>query len=182
MRFTCQQDLRAYVPACQRAKNVSPSYFYIPMSHKTSQCFNFACQRVNWCDNVPKDITMFQIFLLRNTKGGFYTLLLYKKLLHYTWYIIITTHSISVCNIHKNCIILNFYNSCHIKENCAENLFFETFLFFVGNENIERPSFYTLRVTRAFSHFPMLKQQNEMKNMYEYCSLPELRFGERRQL
>ena len=88
----------------------------------------------------------------------------------------------SVCNLHKNCIILNFYNSCHIKENCAENLFFETFLFFVGNENIERPSFYTLRVTRAFSHFPMLKQQNEMKNMYEYCSLPELSFGERRQL
>ena len=32
--------------------------------------------------------------------------------------------------LHKNCIILHFYSSCHIKEKCVEFLFFETFLLF----------------------------------------------------
>ena len=45
-----------YVPACQRAKSVSASHFYVP----TCQCFNlgsqFAKQRANfsaWCANFP---------------------------------------------------------------------------------------------------------------------------------
>ena len=39
--------------------------------------------------------------------------------LWYMWY---------VCIVHKNCIILHFYTSCHIKEYCAWFLFFENFV------------------------------------------------------
>ena len=32
-----------------------------------------------WCPNVPKVMLIFQIFLLRNAKGNFFTLILYKQ-------------------------------------------------------------------------------------------------------
>ena len=65
-----------YVPTCLRAN--------VP---KACQLLIFTCQRANkrairhanvsvWRVNVPKDVTIFQIFLLRNATGNFYTLLL----------------------------------------------------------------------------------------------------------
>ena len=44
--------------------------------------------------------------------------------------------------VHENCIILHFYTSSHIKEKCAQFLFFETFSFLVT----KRPGFHTLIV------------------------------------
>ena len=44
----------------------------------------------------------------------------------------------------------------------------------VRNENIKRPGFYTLQVTRVFSNFPQLKQLNKIKNTCEYCDPLEL--------
>ena len=70
----------------------------------------------------------FLTFFLRNAKGNFYTLLLYKNF--YIILDIIVIHMICVCIVHENCIILHFYSSSHIKVKCEEFLFFETFLFF----------------------------------------------------
>ena len=61
--------------------------------------------------------------------------------------------------VHKNCFILHFYTSCHIKENCVEVFFFLFFFLFyslVRNENIKRLGFY-------------LKKLSKIKNKYEYC-------------
>ena len=131
----------------------------LPTYHKAYQFFNLACQRAKqranfstWRANVPKRVPIFQTFLLPNAKGNLYTLLLYKK-----FYIILDIKLISIlciCIVHKNCIILHFYTSCHIKEKCVEFLLFETFYSLVGNENIKRHGFYTLQVTRVFSNFP----------------------------
>ena len=38
-----QHDLRDNVPACQRAKSVPTSHFYVPTYQTASQCFNLAC-------------------------------------------------------------------------------------------------------------------------------------------
>ena len=60
---------------------------------------------------------------------------------------------------------------------CGIFPFYYLFLFcsLVRNENIKRPGFYTLKVTRVCSNFPQLKQLNKIKNMCEYCDLLELR-------
>ena len=58
-------------------------------------------------------------------------------------------------------MILHFYTSCHIKEKDVEFLLFETFCSLIRNENIKKPSFYTLQVTRIFLNFPQLKKQLE---------------------
>ena len=52
-------------------------------------------------------------------------------------------------------------------------LFFLSFCSLVRNENVKRPGFYTLQVTRVFSNFPQLKQLNKIKNTCEYCDLLE---------
>ena len=154
-RFTYQ---RACVPkacqvlilTCQSAKNV-------PTCHKACQCFNLSCQcakrRANfstWRTNVPKSVPIFQTFLLRNAKGNFYTLLLYKKF--YIILDIILIHIMCVCIVHINCIILYF-----LKLFCSLD----------GNGNIKTPGFYTLQVTRVFSNVPQLKQLNKIKNTCE---------------
>ena len=61
--------------------------------------------------------------------------------------------------VHKNCIILHFYTLCYIKEKCGIFIFYSLFLlcFLVRNENVRRPGFYTLQVTRVFSNFPQLR-------------------------
>ena len=102
---------------------------------------------------VPKDVLNFQTFLLRGAKGNFCTLLFNKK-----FYIILDVKVIHICMciVHKNRIILHFYIACHIKEKCAEFLFFWKFWFLVKNENTKRPGFYTLLVTSFFSNFPQL--------------------------
>ena len=64
--------------------------------------------------------------------------------------------------VHKNCIILHFFTSCHIKKS-VRKLFLKPFCSLVKNENTKRPGYYTLLVTRVFLNFPQLKQlkQNE---------------------
>ena len=113
------------VSACQRCASYSTWRGNLPTA---CQFLNLACQRAKWRANFlfwranePKGVLNFQTFLLRNAKGNFYTLLLYKK-----FFIIvgITVHMIRIFFIHKNCIILHFYTSCHIKEKCAEFLYF----------------------------------------------------------
>ena len=74
------------------------------------------------------------------------------------------------CIVHKNCIILHailkntVWNFCFLKFFCS----------FVRNENIKRPVFYTLQVTRVFSNFQQLKQLNKIKNTCECSDLLEL--------
>ena len=141
--------------ACQRAKSMSPSHFYVPTCKKTCRR---ALRRSNiwtWRANVPKSVLVFQTFLLRNAKGNFYILLLYKK-----FYIIldILIHIMCTCIVHINCIILYFL---------------KLFCCLVRNGNIKRPGFYALQAKRAFSNFPQLKQLNKIKNTREYCGLFE---------
>ena len=65
---------------------------------------------------------------------------------------------ICICILHKNCIIYHFYTSCHIKEKCAEFLFFLKLLCSLMKiQNTKRPGFYTLLVTKVFSNSPQLK-------------------------
>ena len=140
--FTCQRANFSFLPA-----NVPIN---VPTCQTACQCFNLACQRV------PNGVPIFWTFLLRNDKWNFYTLLLYKKF--YIIIDIIVIH-ICICIVHRNCIILHFYTSCHIKEKCVD--FFFLFCSLVRNENTKRHGFYTLQVTRVFSNFPQLKQLNK---------------------
>ena len=96
---------------CQR--NCVPAWF----------TYYSACLRAN----VPKRVSIFQTFLLQDAKGNFYSLLLYKKL--YILLDIIVIHIICISIVHKSCIILHFYTSCHIKENCVEFFFYYFFSF-----------------------------------------------------
>ena len=116
----CQRGLRVNVIACQRGLRTIRRAC-VPMCHKTCQCFNLACQRV------PKRVSIFQTFLLQYAKGNFYSLLLYKKL--YILLDIIVIHTICISIVQKSCIILHFYTSCHIKENCVEFFFYYFFSF-----------------------------------------------------
>ena len=132
---------RGNVPTCQTHANFLFLSVNVPINVMTcKRCANvanvvkLACQRAKqcanfsfWHANVPKGLPNFQTFFLRNAKGSFYTLLLYKKF--YIILDIIVMHVIYICIIHKHFIILHFYTSCHIKEKRAEFLFFETFLF-----------------------------------------------------
>ena len=72
---------------------------------------------------MPKGELHFQTFLLRNARGCFYTLLLYKKF--YIILDIIVMHMICICIAHKNCTMRHFYTSSHINEKRAGFLFFE---------------------------------------------------------
>ena len=89
----------------------------------------------NWGANGPNNVPSFRIFLLRNRRENFYTLLSYK-----TFYIILDIIVIHIKGICK----LYFYNSCHIKEKCVEFFFFiisYLFCYLVSNENIKRQGF-----------------------------------------
>ena len=116
--FTCQ---RAYVPkAYVCAKSVSACHFYEP----TCQCTSQPTKRRT---NMPKNVSIFQTFLLWNAKGNFYNLFLNKKSCIILDIILI---HMCICIAHKNCIILHFRTSCHLKETCVEFLLSETFLLF----------------------------------------------------
>ena len=121
--FTCQlacvpawfMCLRVCVPKFQKRANFS----FLRANVLTYQT---ACQFSIWCANVPKGVQIFQTFILQSAKGNFYTLLLYKKF--YIILDIIVINIICICIVHKNCIILHFYTSCHIKEKCVEFILF----------------------------------------------------------
>ena len=138
--LACQRGLRANVPACQGAKSVPSSHFHVPTCHKAWQCFNLACQRAkrraNFSTrraNVPKSMPIFQTFLLRNAKGNFYTLILYK--IFCIILDIILIHIMYVFIVHINCILLYF-----LKLFCSLD----------RNGNIKTTGFYTLQVTREY--------------------------------
>ena len=122
--------------------------FGVPTSQKECQFFKHSFYKM------LREISILYIFLY-----FLYYTLLYKKF--YILLDVLVTHIICICIVHKNCIKLHFYTSRHIKENSVE-LFFFSFLFpfysLVRNENIKRPGFYALQVTRVFSNFPQLIQ------------------------
>ena len=77
-----------YVPTCQRAEAMTIIQLGLPVYQR---CANVS----TWGAQVPKGVPIFQTFLLRNAKGNFYTLLLYKIfyilldiiVIHTIWYI-----------------------------------------------------------------------------------------------
>ena len=81
---------------------------------KACQLLIFTCQRTKrcvnvstCCTNVPKSMPIFQTFLLQNTKGNFYSLLLYNKF--YIILDIILVNIVRICIVHKNCVALYYY-------------------------------------------------------------------------
>ena len=93
--------------------------------------FPLACQRAQrhanfstWRAKVPKGVPIFQAFLLQNVIGNFDTLL-YKKFYIIPDIVVILT--LCICIVHKYCITLHFYTSCHTKEEIVEFLLFKTF-------------------------------------------------------
>ena len=131
--LACQRGLRANVFVCQRGlrTNVLKACQHLIFTYQRANTrvnMPTTCQRAKrranfstWRANVLRDAPIFQIFLLRNAKENYYTLLLYK-----IFYIIldIKVIHICICIVHKNCIIIHFYTSCHIKEKCVEFFFF----------------------------------------------------------
>ena len=134
----CQRGLRAsvvYVPTWQKRANFSFLRANVLTCHTACQCFSLACQRAKtradfstWRANLPKGVPIFQAFLLGNAKWNFYTLLLYRKF--YILLDIVVIHIICICIVNKNCIILHFHTSCHIKEKWEEFFLFYYFFLF----------------------------------------------------
>ena len=117
--LACQRGLCANVPVCQRAKSVPISCLYVPKCQKTYQ---HAIRRANvsiWCANVPNRVPIFQrvpkgvptsqTLLLRNAKGNFHTLLLYKK-----FYIILNIIVISYV-YHSYIIVISYVYVSYVK-------------------------------------------------------------------
>ena len=120
--FRCQRDC---VPTCQKCANLSFLRAIVSINVPTAiRHANFS----TWPINLPKGKPIFQIFVLQKAKENFYTLLSYKKL--YIKLDITVIHTICLCIVHKNCIILYFYASCYLKKKCVEFLFFIIFYLF----------------------------------------------------
>ena len=125
LNIACHGCLRVnvvYVSTYFRA-----SVVYVLFGVPACQCAIRRANVLTWRANVPKRVSIFQTFLLQYAKGNFYTLLLYKKL--YILLDLIVIHIICISIVHKSCIILHFYTSCHIKENCVEFFFYYFFSF-----------------------------------------------------
>ena len=142
---------------------------------KTCQLLIFTCQRAirrarfwlcrddfsTWRTNILKTVLISQTFLLRNARRNFCTLFLYKK-----FYIILDIIRISHIKI-----VIYFISVLHaiLNKTVWNFCFLKVFFFLVRNENnIKRPGFYTLEVTRVFSNFP-IKQLRQNKNTCQYC-------------
>ena len=101
----------------------------------------------------------------------YYHIVLFLLLYHFIiifkkFYIILNIIVIPmICRriVHKNCIILHFYTSCHIKENCVEFSFLSLFCSLVRNENIKRPGFYTFTNNKRFFEFSTAKTTKQNK-------------------
>ena len=77
MCSTCQCSLHTNVAACPQIKSVPTSHFSLQMYQKTRSVPNGV--PMFQCSNVRKSVLIFQTFLLRNAKGNFCYLLLYKN-------------------------------------------------------------------------------------------------------
>ena len=117
----CLRASVVYVPMCQKYGNFSFLRANVPTCHTACQCFNLVCQRA-------KSMSIFQAFLLWNVEWNFSTLILYRKF--YILLDIIVIHIICICIVIKNCIILHFHTSCHIKQECEEFFLFYYFFLF----------------------------------------------------
>ena len=128
------------LPACQRglpANVLSCEHTNVP---DVPACYLiFPCQRPNECASVPNGVPTFQISasICQRTCQFFkhfsYEMLREISILYFcikssTLYLISYLYHTYIA--HKNCIILNFRTSCHLKEMCVEFLFYETFLLF----------------------------------------------------
>ena len=99
---------------------------------KCQRCANIS----TWRDNVRK-VVPFQTVLLQNAKGNCHTLLLYEKF--YILLDIIAIHTICICIVHKNYVVLHFYTSCRI-EVCGIFVFWNCFILQLKN-SIKKWSF-----------------------------------------
>ena len=75
----CQRGLvpTSCVPTYQKHDSMPINVLTCPTAcQRSKQSASFSV----WCSNVPKGVPPFQTFLLRNTKGSFFTLLLHEKL------------------------------------------------------------------------------------------------------
>ena len=150
----------------------------MPTCQKACQFFTLPCHRVNFslCRAVPCRANFSNIRLTECAKGNFYTLLLYEKF--YIILAIIVTHMMCICIAHKNCIILHFYTSCHIKEKSAEFCFLKLFCSSVKNENTKKNWFLYITSNKSFLEIPQLKQRIRYTCKYcntcKYCDLLEL--------
>ena len=108
------------------------------MVYVTNECqlLIFTCQRVNKRANVAKVYQLSNLTCQRTTSQFFehssYKLLRKIYILYYhikcsTLCLRPVIHTICICIVYKNCIILHFYSLSHIKENWVEFLFFKTF-------------------------------------------------------
>ena len=106
-----------YVPCmpvqstCKLAKRLATSHIDVPIRQTTCQHAKGVPIFQLGVANVPK-VMPFQTVLLQNAKGNFHTLLLYKKF--YILLDIIAIHTICICIVHKNYVVLHFYTSCRI--------------------------------------------------------------------
>ena len=170
---TWQRKVPASVSMCQKRTN-----FSFLRAKRAIRRANF----LTWRAHIPKSMPIFQIFLLGNAKGNFYTLLLHEKF--YFILDIIYIQIMCICMVHENFIRFHLYTSWyHLQEICMEFLLFETFLLFSYKWKYKNPGFYTVQVTKVFSDFSQLKQLNKIKNTCEYYGLLELRsawFGDAR--
>ena len=159
------------VSACQIAKSMPVSHFYL----STCQCAMGVLIFKLSMPTCKKACNTFKHSYYKMVRKNSINNLLYRKF-HLILNIIVM-HMVCICIVHKNCIILHFYTSCYIIEKSVEFIFlwFFSFCFLVTNENIKRPGFYTLHLTRIFSNIPQLKQLNNINNTCEYCDLLELK-------
>ena len=117
--------LTACLPTHQKSANFSflcaNEPIKVPTCHTPCQCFKLACQRVKKCINFSNTP------LTKCWRKFLY--LIIKKKFNYTWYYIYTYHIHIWCIVHKNCIWLYFYTSCHIKQKCVWSFSFLLFFF-----------------------------------------------------
>ena len=116
----CLRTGVVYVPTCKNRANFSFLRANVPINmptcHTACQCFKLACHRV-------KRRTKFSNIPLTKCYGKFLYFIIKKKF--YIILDIIVIHIMRIwCIVHKNCIRLYFYTSCHIMEKCVELFFF----------------------------------------------------------
>ena len=171
----CQGGLRANVLESQRGLRANVA--------KACQLLIFTFQRVIWlaiffileCQRANKGAKFFKHFcyqVLRKISILYYYI---KKL--YILLDIILIHIICMCIVNKKLHYNLSLHWCHIKEKWVEFFFFYYFFLFCSlaiNQNIKRPGFYTLKLTRVFWNFPQLKELSKIKNTCQYCGLRKM--------
>ena len=89
---------------------------------------------------------------------------------------------IRICIIHRNCIILRFYTSCHIKGNLLNFFFLFFFCSLVRNENTKKAGFVYVTSNKSFFKFSTAKTTKQKKTkkkrvnivIFLNCNLLEL--------